>query len=260
MNKLAFSFPRLGLLLRNDIASSWKRILYATLGLLILMTILYFIQVQDVVEHGSIPPFFSEWFGTLLMIGGFILSSYAFYELSHKEKAMSFFMVPASQLEKWLSRFLLTSIGFALYFWLSFGLISLISEGLSMMIFGAKLGSFEWTGETTWLLLRMYLVFQSIFMAGSVLLGKLSYLKTPLVLVIVAMALALIAYLTLQLLMWNISEPGWEIEPMGHYRNSAAFSNFMKTTFASTMRFLYWWVLAPFFWVVSYVGLTEKEV
>lgn len=260
MNKLALSFPRLGLLLRNDLLAFFRPVLYATAGLFGLMLVLYFVQVQDVVEHGTVPPFFTEWFGTILMVVGFLMSSFAFHELSHKEKGMAFLMVPASQLEKWLSRFLLTSIGFALYFWLTFGLIALISEGLSLMIFDAKLNSFEWAGENTWLLLRMYVVFQSIFMAGSVLLGKLAFLKTPVTLVIVGAALVLVLYITLQLLMWNISKPGWEIEPDGHYRSSAAFGAFMEHTFVDIVTFLYWWVLAPFFWVVSYVGLTEKEV
>lgn len=260
MNKLALSFPRLGLLLRNDLLAFLKPILYATAGLFGLMMILYFVQVQDVVEHGTVPPFFTEWFGTILMVTGFLLSSFAFYELSHKEKGMAFLMVPASQLEKWLSRFLLTSIGFAVYFWLVFGVIALISEGLSLMIFDAKLNSFEWAGENTWLLLRMYLVFQSIFMAGSALLGKLAFLKTPAALVIVGGVLVLVMYIVLQGLMWNISKPGWDIEPDGPYRNSAGFGAFMEYTFVDTVTFLYWWVLAPFFWVVSYLGLTEKEV
>ncbi|MDP5169813.1 MAG: hypothetical protein NWR72_06185 [Bacteroidia bacterium] len=260
MNKLVLSFPRLALVLRNDLRIFVRPILLASAVLLGLMLILYMVQVQDVLEHGTIPPFFTEWFGVVLFLSGFLFSSLAFFELSHKGKAMAFLLTPASQLEKWLSRWLLTSLGFTFYLWLVFGVISLICGGVSQLVFGAQLSPFEWGGENVWLLLRLYLVFQSLFMAGSVFFGKLAFLKTPISLAIVGVALLLVLYVTIKLVMWDISKPGWSFEPDGAFQNSAAYKDFMEYYAVGALSFLFWWGMAPFFWVVSYVRLTEKEV
>lgn len=260
MNKIRFSFPRLGMLLRNDLQIFSRLVLYASLVLLGLMIALYMVQVQDVIEHGTAPPFFTEWFGTILMIGGFLLSSFAFYELANKQKGMSYLMVPASMLEKWLSRLLLTGPAFALYFWILFGVIALIAQGISQLLFGVQLEPFEWSGDTTWLLIRLYLVFQAFFVAGSVFLGRLAFLKTPVALAIVGFVMLGIMYLYLKALTWNISQPGWEIEFAGEYRNSAGMRAWVEGPMVKTLEGLFWWVLAPFFWVVSYLRLTEKEV
>ena len=260
MNKFRISFPRLGRLLQNDLLMFARPVLLATGIMAGVLIAAYMIQIQDLLENDVVPPFFNEWFGTMLMIGGFVFSGFAFYELSHKEKGMSFLLIPASQLEKWLSRFLLTSVVYAVYFWVAFGLIGLVAQGISQMIFGVQLHPFEWAGETTWFLIRIYLVLQSLFLAGSVFLGKLSFLKTPVVLGIAGGILLVITYVYVRVLIWDISEPGWGLEPEEGYRNSVEFRTFADTTIVSVLDFFFFWVLAPFFWVVSYVRLTEKEV
>lgn len=258
MKQLILSFPRLGLQLRNDLLKFYRPILLTSGVFIGFILLVYMVQVQDVIDHGTVPPFHTEWFGTILMIAGFVFSSFAFYELNQKEKGMRYLLDPASQLEKWLSRFIITSGGFALYFWLLYGLTAVICDAVARGIWGASLQPFDMIGDNTLLLLRLYLVLQSLFIAGSIFLGRLSFLTTPLTLGIIAAAFLLLATITIKLLIWNISE-GWDLSPMQNFHSTAEWDLLMQHTIIPIIQQLFWWTLAPFFWVVSFVRLTEKE-
>ncbi|MEL7530788.1 MAG: hypothetical protein AAFN10_05750, partial [Bacteroidota bacterium] len=108
------------------------------------------------------------------------------------------------------------------------------------------------------LILRLYLVLQSIFLAGSVFFGRLAFLITPISLGIIALILFLIAILYIRILLIGITD-GWDLSPNGAYRNSTEWSNTVQFTLRPILEQIFWWTLAPFFWVVSFVRLTEKE-
>ncbi|MEL6843488.1 MAG: hypothetical protein AAFP02_09745, partial [Bacteroidota bacterium] len=164
MKNLSLSFPRLGLLLRNDLRTFGRPVLLGSALVFVFLQLAYQVQMQDfaeTVEHFPertiIFDFHEVWFGTLLLICGFVFSSFAFFELHRKESGMQYLLLPASPIEKWLSRYLITSIGFALYFFLLYGLSSLVCDALGKPIWGVEVLPFEWFGDDTWMMIAFYL-------------------------------------------------------------------------------------------------------
>ncbi|MEM6345499.1 MAG: hypothetical protein AAF927_16525 [Bacteroidota bacterium] len=259
MKNLQLSPARLGLLLRNDLQKFYKPVLYASLAAIGYIIIEYFAQVSDFLnQDGGTRIHHNETFGIILMLGGFVFSSFSFYELHQKERGISFLMIPASQLEKWLSRFILTSGVFTLFIWLLYGLSTIIIGAITHSVWELPLTHFEWFGGDTLLILRLYLVLQSIFIAGSLFFGRLSILLTPISLGALALLLFLLATGYARVLTIGITE-GWDLSPKGDYRNSTDFMNTVNFVLKPILQQIFWWTLAPFFWVVSYFRLTETE-
>lgn len=259
MKNLQLSFPRLGLVLRNDLIKFYKPILLASLVFVGFTLVDYLAQVNDfLTESGSGRIHHNETFGIILLLGGFVFSSFAFYELHHKEKGMHYLLTPASQLEKWLSRFILTSGTFALFIWLLYGLSTIIFSAITNSIWELPVTPFEWLGEDTLFLLRIYLVLQSIFIAGSIFLGRLSFVTTPITIGVIGLLLFLLTIAYIRILLIGITD-GWDLSPNADYRNSTEWRNTVQFTLIPMLEQVFWWTLAPFFWVVSYVRLTEKE-
>ncbi|MFK7925905.1 MAG: hypothetical protein AB8H47_28410 [Bacteroidia bacterium] len=259
MKDLHLSFPRLGLVLRNDLLKFYKPILLASVIFIGFTFLDYVAQVNDFVTEGGSPRIHhNESFGLILLIGGFVFSSFAFYELNHKEKGMRYLLAPASQLEKWLSRFIFTSGVFALYVWLLYGLITIIFSAIAQSFWGLPMTPFEWMGEDTLFLLRLYLVLQSIFIAGSIFLGRFSFLLTPITIGVIGLVLFVVAIIYIRILLIGLTE-GWDLSLQGRYKNSTEWESTIQFTLIPLLEQAFWWTLAPFFWVVSYVRLTEKE-
>ncbi len=252
MKNLELSLARLGLLLRNDFQKFYKPVLYASLAAIGYIIIEYAAQVSDLLnEDGATRIHHNETFGIILMLGGFVLSSFSFFELNQKERGISFLMIPASQLEKWLSRFILTSGVFTLFIWLVYGLSTIILGAITHSIWELPITHFEWFGADTLLIIRLYLVLQSIFIAGSIFFGRLSFLITPISLGALALILFLLTVGYARILMIGITE-GWDLSPKGEYRNSTDFMNTVNYVLTPLLEQIFWWTLAPFFWVVSY--------
>src|SRR5579872_5309262 len=100
-----FSFSRLFRLIGNDLSLHKKTILLSAIALLIFFSLFAF----------------SYFF--VLYVGGLTLTSMAFYDVHDKQKAHLFLMLPCSNLERWLSKWFLTSIGYIvgtlLVYWIS---------------------------------------------------------------------------------------------------------------------------------------------
>src|SRR5688572_27476939 len=108
--KNVFDVSRFGLLLRLELFRSRTAIgmmLVITLGMLILFGLLLDIIVSNirlVYDH-------HENYAASLLIGGFIMTSLAFTDLSSPLKRSNYLALPASTFEKFLSMWLLTSVG-----------------------------------------------------------------------------------------------------------------------------------------------------
>src|SRR6056297_1494334 len=107
------SYKRVALLIQRDIFSGYKTILViigAIAALLVTFDILNFTLFRAGEEVGHHP----DTFSTILFIGGFLATSSIFKEVHRRESAQSYLMLPASPLEKVISRILISNIGWIL--------------------------------------------------------------------------------------------------------------------------------------------------
>jgi hypothetical protein len=191
-------------------------------------------------------------FAFSLMAGGFILSSLAFNDLSHTLKRYRYLTLPASGFEKFLSMWLLTSLGWVLAFTLAYFIYAVFVNALGSVIFRSiSFMPFDPFGHISVQAAKYYFVLQGIFLAGATTFKGYVFPKTMLSLVLFALVCGLVFYLAMHG-MFKLDEDyflkGNTLVKMPVYR------------FWQLAVWFFWWVLAPLSWVIGYMGLKEKEV
>lgn len=145
MNNI-FSFKRLFLVLRRDLADGWKKHLLLALGLFSGMLIVFMISSMDnysetssinrVDEHiqqlNRRHVFYAVWM--------FILASIAYVSMmmepmKGKKRRIQYLMLPASVFEKYLSRLLQYTVGFLIVFLISFFLMDLVRVAICSVLY-----------------------------------------------------------------------------------------------------------------------------
>lgn len=246
-----FNLNRFISLLKLELYKSRRGILLTfvvTFGLHFFVGFLLSLLVEDhltVYNH-------DENYAFSLMVGGFILSSLAFSDLSHPLKRPAYLLLPAAVLEKFLSMWLLTTVGWVLLYTITFTAYTWFVNGVGQAFFNGI--QFEWFnpfGEVAIQTIGYYVVIQSIFLVGATQFKGYVLLKTLFVLVLLAMFAGSVAYMMLSGLPDTgeacLTDPG-------------AFEASTVYRFWQVVKILFWWVLAPVAWLITYYGLKEKEV
>ena len=110
-----FSFARLALVMKRDFMENWKTNLYRFLGPY--ASFLLVMWVSSMNESNSFNDFadnVSIAFFSVLFFGGSFTASYIMESMNTQQKRTSYLMLPATMLEKFLSRFLYVTAGFAI--------------------------------------------------------------------------------------------------------------------------------------------------
>jgi hypothetical protein len=187
-----------------------------------------------------------------LLTGGFILSSLAFNDLSHSLKKYNYLMLPASTLEKFFSMWLLTCACWIIAFTLIFILYSIGVNALGHLFFSEKTYlAFDPFGKIPVEAIKYYLVLQGIFLAGAVHFKGYVLPKTILALLLFGMACGIIFYFTLSDLFQSGAE---SIAEYGAMKGTPLYQVWL------VVKWMFWWLLAPLCWVITYLGLKEQEV
>ena len=102
-----------------------------------------------------------------------------------------------------------------------------------------------------------YLVIQPIFLLGAIYFRKMNFLKTVLALILVGFSIALYSGLLTGLAVW-INGGNHTFGKIDHYNitNNDAVIHFIVVN----AKILYWGLTAPFFLLVSYFSLKERQV
>lgn len=259
MNALTLNFDRTRIFVRNDIRTNLRSLLTgiaAAAGVLLVLDILILTFGGDVSGR-------DETFGAILGIGGYILTSLAFLDLHDAKRASHYLTLPGSTLEKYVSRLLLTTVGWTLLAMAFFTLTTLVSAGISMVIFRDAGEIFLPVTRRTWNSVGTYIVTQSIFLFGAVYFKKNHLLKTILAAVLFAFGFSLVSLLTARLAF--IGEFAGILPTEAELnRLFGDVSNDANLRFAESLatigRVVYWSVMPLYFWILGYRRMRETEV
>jgi len=190
-----FDISRLFKLIINDIRLQSKSILIFSLALLVFFLIMPFELTNS-----------TDVYLMILYISGFIISSSAFRDLHNTQKAQFSLMLPCSNLERFLSRWFLTSIGYATALLVIYYIFILLQSVilLSMVnldIYHQHIKLMNIFQISLWISIGKYIIFQSVILLGAIVFKKLSLIKTALILgcffLVLNLFLAVIYYLFL---------------------------------------------------------------
>ncbi len=251
------NFNRIFYLIRNEIASNYKKIFTvfgAVAGILFLNSISRFYKPSANTSGG--------WFGIILIIGGLIYTSNIFKDLHHPQKGIHYLMQPASITEKFLAKLLMVSAGYSLTVIVFMFLFSAMMSGLSLIFFGYGQTLFNpFTNDVGWMILN-YIIIQSVFLLGSVYFKRSAFFKTILAIFIFIILIGLTGIFFIRIVYHDFFGKfitGGNMS-LNFPEITGYFNDIILKYLPGIVKILYWFVMAPFFWIVTFFRLKETEV
>lgn len=246
-----FDISRFWLLLKMELFRSKNALcmtLVITFGLMFFLGLVVDIitQPKEVYKH-------DENYAAAMLIGGFILSSLAFSDLTSTLKRYHYLTLPASTFEKFLCMWLMTGLGWILLFTLSFTFYTFIANPVGQLLFRyVTFIPFEPLGKLSTNAMKYYFVLHGIFLVGAVHFKGYVFPKTLFTLVVFAVLSGIVAYFIMKssfLLEHECTSAG-DCEVLVEIEKHPAWRLITQ---------LFWLVFAPLCWVITYLGLKEKE-
>lgn len=246
-----FSFRRLALLMGRDVYTNLKYYLtfFATLGgILITLSLLNTWANNGEYDTG----FLLSQGQFMLFLFGIIITSGAFKELGSKNKGWFYLMLPANPLEKLLSSWLITSVGYAAIASLLLVVSSLVTSAFTALLFGGGLYVINPLEPHFLELLLHYCIIQSVFFLGAIYFKKHNFLRTILALIILFFAFVIVVEIISQGIFhtWSFSGDQFEIND----------NTILGRDLLAVIKTVYYALIVPFFLTVSYFRLKEREV
>ena len=245
-----FEPTRFWLLLKMELFRSRKGFILTfviTFGLLFTGFIL-----ENIFGTNSVFESHPAGYAFFLLIGGFILSSLAFNDLSNPLRRYNYLTLPASTFEKFFSMWFLTCVCWIILFTLTFIIYALIANSIGHLFFKKMTFlAFEPLARTPINSIRYYIVFQTVFLAGAVHFRGYVFPKTIFTLLLFGMVCGIIFYI----IMADIIHSDLECP--------ADFNPFKEETLLQIwhiVQWFVWWVMAPLGWIITYIGLKDQEV
>lgn len=235
-----FSFKRLFLFMRLELATNYKIILSftaATASVLFLYCLAFPIRTASEGFHSVI-------YSLLLFFGGFWVSSLSFKDVHDEKKNYAFLTLPLSNFEKFLGKLLLTSVVYVIALSVGYFVLSVLVFGINMLLFKYPQPIFNIFDHEILSYVKWYLVWQSVFLFGSIYFAKNALSKIILTISLVIIAFIIIAFIFSVLF----------VGPQ------AAFAMSWDDPIIRIVKMVFWLFLAPVCWLVTYLRLTEAEL
>jgi hypothetical protein len=193
-------------------------------------------------------------FLVILFISGFWISSKAFHVLHTGQLARNYLLLPATQLEKFISRLFLTSIGLAVLGVTIYFFLSLLISGLVWVFYRASVPLFVFTSAKLWHGITTYCILQAVVLLASIYFRNHCLLKLLLTLVIIKLSIFFLTILISGIFLnHTITDSPFAISQMMFIFTPAKYFG------EELISRIFWLGLAPFCWWVSYVRLKESE-
>ena len=109
-----FSFSRLALVMKRDFMENWKKNLYRFLGPYAGLLLVMWFMAMNKAPFTDFSEVIAAAFFSILFFGGNFTASYVMELMNTQQKRISYLMLPATSLEKFLSRFLYVTAGFVI--------------------------------------------------------------------------------------------------------------------------------------------------
>jgi hypothetical protein len=198
----------------------------------------------------------------MLVLFGYIVSSFAFQEIHDSRAGVYELTSPGSILEKYVAKILLTSIGWAIAVTIAYILTTVLGAGVSQLIFGESHGIFLPRERVIWETIGSYLVSQSIFVFGSIYFKKSAFLKTILVTVLLSIIFAIFFAVAWRVIYWGEFARILPSEAeMNAFVNAFGENGVLRLVRTGEIMNVISWIVVPlFFWLAGYVRLRETEV
>ena len=241
------SGQRLGWLLRNDLIRSSRSALVIAGTAALVAAIVSLGGAYDGFV-GQEPTFYRAFFIAALFAWGTIATSVCFNDMHGRATNTAFLLLPASALEKTLSRLLLHTIGLIAFLLVFTTVLSWVLEGINLLWIGDRRQFFSPFDEVARLLMPHFIVAQALFFLGAAWFRKVSFVKTVGTVIAVVIGLSAIA-----------AALGWMVGP-SPCRNTDCLEFPFVDWIEEAAPVAYFYLLPPFCWLVAWLRVSEAQV
>ncbi|MBC9931071.1 hypothetical protein [Chitinophaga qingshengii] len=257
-------FPRLGYYFRHHLLASWKTYLLGILSIFgLLMAIPTLMLVTDNAPHQLDDVIGFYYFG--LFFGGLLFTSMAFSDFSAKEKGIHFMMLPASQFEKFITVFLITTIGYLVVFHLAAYAALVFMQQTCIIRNGTPLEmNWQFAEGGTIYIYFAYIFLHAVFMLGAVSFSRLAFIKTLVTLLLCLLGLYLLNTLFVWILFGSATDQPFQNLPFALVGTRGG--KFGTDVYVISEKMIYGYafiakyLLAPCIWTIAYFRLKDKEI
>lgn len=192
----------------------------------------------------------------VFMIGGYLLTSFAFSELHAPHKSCFYLTLPVSTFERLISAWLISTIGYIIYAICCLYAINIFTGLLNLLFIKTPFSFYNLFTPNALQTYGVYIVTQSIFLFGSVYFRKANFFKTMLSLFLVTMVISVYATVMIHLII-NPHSHVWGFDTTNTPESVKLF--FVEQIYP-VLKILFWYFTIPLFLILSYIRLKERQV
>ena len=255
---------RLILLIKKDLFIEKRLIAIITITISLLIIIASFFSS---ISRNN-PNFHLSFYTFLLYSIGIVISSKIFSEMHSIKKNHFWYMLPASDLEKTVSRFTISAIIWPITLMILYSIISIIMRFTNEAALGYSNNPLFPTDPEVWVNIGNYILIQSIFLYGAAFFKKHQLIKIGLSILLFLGFLSVIMMIILH------SFIGQKSANFGFHQfyqwgnNYSQFFRFyidsenIQNVFIIIKKFIkifYFFIMAPLFWSLTYLKVKHNE-
>lgn len=188
----SFSVTRFRRLVANDLQNAAKPLAMITLAALGAVALLYYLVLHG--EGDARSPLRHVLFGIFMFGAGLIYTSVIFSDLHHATERYRYLMLPCSNAERFLSRYLLTGPLFLLYAIAAYFIMDRVGDFVS----SAPIPPFSpFDFAPRWNIIA-YVLSHVLYFTGAIFFRSFSLIKTALTLALLEVSVLAVGYLSLR--------------------------------------------------------------
>lgn len=241
-----FNVQRFALLIKLDVTTNCKAILNFIAATASILFLCFLIFPTDYTANNFHP----RLYNILLFIGGFWITSLAFREFHDTERNYIFLTLPCSNLEKFLCKLLLTSLGYVLAISVGYFILSIVISVFSLIVWQQSQPLFNPLHHDILSNICYYLILQSVFLLGSVYFKKHVMSK---ILLSISCFMIILFIIIIICTRFFFELNAFSVAPFTNYE-------YLFNLLPNFVRAIFWVYLAPLCWLVTYLRLTEVEL
>ena len=195
-----FDWPRFVRVICNDFAQVQKRLVIATLAMVGFGLIIY---LTNMGMPGSEPQLYEGLFATALVAGGLLFTSTIFADLHHPLQRFQYLTLPCSNLERFLSRYLLTGPLFYLYVVAVYYVFDFLAAASAEALMNLRDDSFALSAEPVIDASLLYVLLHAGMLLGAIYFRSYALIKSSLAAVLLLLVTGFLQVMTVRLVYWE---------------------------------------------------------
>jgi hypothetical protein len=188
-------------LFNNDFLQQWKKIWIATLALVGMGLIAYLTNVdpQQVTE----PAIYKVLFPIALIGGGLVFTSTIFADLHHPLQRFHYLTLPCSNLERFLSRYLLSAPLYYFYVLICYAMFDWMAALIAQALMDRSAAAFAPFEAQIWQVTLAYFLLHALMFCGAIYFRSHAAIKTVLAVVLIGFGLVVVQLVAVRIFYWS---------------------------------------------------------